>query len=278
MNDMYIADSTLNNFKMSDTTLQIEIKNRNPVELLDYTEAMTSLCVMYNKYISLHPELTWEHDARLYIQKVESGSIITKLQDLIPLVFPFAENFNNIIDFSKHLKAILYSAIGKKDENTNEVPTMPTSDVVDLRNAYRIVNPVAKDGGSQLNIGAVNFNGDMVVNISLSSLESNAIQNRINSMIDELKEPIQKFYEKVIFVWYVAKNDVKSQSGDRGIIESISSKPCKVIFVNEKIKSDMIDMEENPLHKAFVVDVEVGTVQLSPVSYKILKMYEYFDY
>lgn len=262
---------------MSDVTLEIAIKNRNPVELLDYTDSLSSLCTLYNKYIYKHPELSWESDAKLYVQTIKSGSIITTLQDLIPLVVPFAENSNNIVDFAKHLKSILYSVINKKDEETGIVPTMPSADIQDLKSAVKFINPIAKDGGAQLNVAALNFYGNPIINITLSSMEAQAGQNSLGMLIEEMKEPVQSQYSKVIFTWYIAKNDLKSKSGDKGIIERISHTPCKVIFDNEIIKSEMIDMDENPLHKAFVVDVEVGTVQGKPVSFKILKMHEYFD-
>lgn len=281
MHDLYIADSPKNRLIMSDTRLQIEIKNIQPVELLDYTESLFSLGTLYNKYMANHPELTWDYDSRLYINEIKKGSIVTVLQDLIPVVIPFADyadKFNNIVEFTKYVKSVLYSVINKKDEETGIVPSTPLTDIQDLKNFNNFINPIAKDRSSQLNAGAINISGNVIINFNLSSLEANAAQNKIKNLIGEMQEPIQSSYKKEIFIWHIAKNDVKSQSGDKGIIEKISKKPCKVIFANEKIKSEMIDIDENPLHKAFVVDVDVSTIQLKPIAYKITKMYEYFDY
>ena len=39
----------------------------------------------------------------------------------------------------------------------------------------------------------------------------------------------------------------------------------------------MLDIEENPFHLAYIVDVEVMDIQGIPSVYKILKMHEFFS-
>jgi hypothetical protein len=69
----------------------------------------------------------------------------------------------------------------------------------------------------------------------------------------------------------------KSKTGDRGIIESISKLDIKLLFTSEEIKRDILEAPENPFQKAFIVDVEVKTLDDKPALYKILAVKESFD-
>jgi hypothetical protein len=83
--------------------------------------------------------------------------------------------------------------------------------------------------------------------------------------------------EKVLLYWYQARNDPRSKSGDRAIIESISTSAVKVVFVNENIKAKILSSSENPFMLAFVVDVAVETIQGRPALYRILEMHDSFE-
>lgn len=263
---------------MSDTRLIVEIKNTQPIELLDFSESMIALGNLYNRHMSRNPELTWDMDARLYVKEIRSGSIITELVDKLPLALPFIEYTNNIVDFAGHLKDLYYQMIGKESYQVEaQLGVASQSDTTDLRNAYRVLNPVVKDTGSQLNIGAVNFNGNVTVNLNLNSMEANAAQNALQRMIGSRKSSIQNHFEKQVFVWHVAKNDIRSQSGDKGYISTLSDRPVKVIFESESLKGRMLKIDENPMHKAFIVDVEVSYIEDKPIAYKVLQMHDYFD-
>lgn len=163
------------------------------------------------------------------------------------------------------------------DFSITDTSLIGAADVIDYKNAQRFLNPVAKDNGSQLNVGAVNINGPVTVTFNLSSLESNAAQNQLQRLIDSAKTPRQNYFDNTVFVWYVAKNDITSQSGDKGIISTISDKPCKVIFDTQGLKEAMMMMSDNPLHKAFVVDVEVTYIEDKPIAYKVLRLHDHFN-
>ena len=53
---------------------------------------------------------------RVYISKIESGSIITHLVDLFPIAIPFIENSNTIVEFTKHLKGTFDYFLGRGDK------------------------------------------------------------------------------------------------------------------------------------------------------------------
>lgn len=257
--------------KMSEAKLTIKIENKRPIEITDFTDSFNSLANQYYKYLSENESFKLSQDTKLYIKEIRSGSIITELSDLVPLVIPFVENSNSVIEFTGFLKKGFDYFLGKTEEKPKDF------DLKDCNNFNNIIKPIAKDNGSN-----VVFNGDwnfenVTVNFNFNSVEANAIQNGIQREKENLKEPTKNIQHKVLFYWDSAKYDEKSKSVDRGFIDSISFKPLRVSFDDDYTKRLMLDIEENPFHLAYIVDVEVMDIQGIPSVYKILKMHEFFS-
>jgi hypothetical protein len=71
--------------------------------------------------------------------------------------------------------------------------------------------------------------------------------------------------------------DPNSQVGDRGVIETISPKPMKLAFSSDEVKRKIVDQEDNPFLKAFLVDAEVKTADGKPKLYRILDVKDVMD-
>lgn len=256
---------------MSEAKLTIKIENKRPIEITDFTDSFNSLANQYYKYLSENESFKLNQDTKLYIKEIRSGSIITELSDLVPLVLPFVENSNSVIEFTGFLKKGFDYFLGKTEEKPKEF------DLKDCNNFNNIIKPIAKDNGSN-----VLFNGDwnfenITVNFNFNSVEVNAIQNGIQREKENLKEPTKNIQHKVLFYWDSAKYDEKSKSVDKGYIDSVSFKSLRVSFDDDYTKRLMLDIEENPFHLAYIVDVEIMDIQNVPTVYKILKMHEFFQ-
>lgn len=256
---------------MSEAKLTIKIENKRPIEITDFTDSFNSLANQYYKYLSENESFKLNQDTKLYIKEIRSGSIITELSDLVPLVLPFVENSNSVIEFTGFLKKGFDYFLGKTEEKPKEF------DLKDCNNFNNIIKPIAKDNGSN-----VLFNGDwnfenITVNFNFNSVEANAIQNGIQREKENLKEPTKNIQHKVLFYWDSAKYDEKSKSVDKGYIDSVSFKSLRVSFDDDYTKRLMLDIEENPFHLAYIVDVEIMDIQNVPTVYKILKMHEFFQ-
>ena len=256
--------------KMSEAKLTIKIKNKRPVELIDFTDSFSSLGSQYYKYLSENENFNLSPETKLYIKEIRSGSIITELSDLVPLVIPFAEHSNSVIEFTGFLKKGFDYFLGKSEEKPKDF------DLKDCNNFNNIIKPIAKDNGSN-----VVFNGDWnfkdsTVNFNFNSVEANAIQNGILKEKEKLKEPEKRKETKVLFYWDSAKYDDKSKAIDRGFIDSIHGSALKVIFEDPTTKSKMLDIEENPFHVAYIVDVEVLEIKGTPSVFKILALHDSF--
>lgn len=248
--------------------LTIEIQNKTPVELLDLSKSMMSIAEEYKNFsIGNKTEFPAE-GVKLYVREIRAGSIITDLVALAPCALPFIENANIVIEYAKYLK-ILLNWFSGKSETKPEIFEKNS-----LQNISNIVEPIAKDQASQMNVSAINISGYAVVNFNISSTEANAAQNSIRRHIETMKEPITGIHEQVVMHWAQARNSANSKSGDKAKIESLYRGDVKVMFANATLKQQMLLSEPYPFNKAYVVDVAVETVNDKPALYRVLNLHE----
>lgn len=250
----------------SENFLTIELKNTRPVELIDFTNSLSSLADEYNKrIIKSDPEFGGE--IRLYIKEIKAGSIIARIQEMMPYAMPFVGDVKSLNEFCQSLKASmdwLRGIGGTKPERKHT-----------YENVIRLVEPVAKDNGSILNIGKLEINAP--INITINNLEANAVQNAARRELDAIKQPVTGFKENMVIYWYQARNDAKSQRGDRTIIEAIWPSPVKTVFATESIKAKMLLGDEYPFASVYLVDVQVQAIGERPVLYTIINFRERLD-
>ncbi len=246
--------------------LTVEIMNHRPLELADMTRGFLGLAEEFQHFIERDEPETAAGEVKLYIQEIRSGSIIADLVAVSPQLIQSVSHINAVINFGKHLKNAYGYLTGKSESK-------PRLDKESYQNLANLVEPIANDHGSQLNIGIING----PVHISLNSTDANAAQNSARKELEKLKEPNSSMHEKVVLYWYQARADTTSKAGDRGIIESISPNPVKVICVSDAIKLQMIFEQENPFKEAYIVDVVVETIKGKPALYKIIAIHDKFE-
>ena len=251
---------------MEEALFTIEIKNGKPIELADLTRSLLGFAEEFKRHIEANEPEVAAADVRLYVKEIRSGSVIADIVAISPLLLQGISYVNSVISFSKHLKTAYDYLSGKSEEK-------PDLDKASYENLSNIVEPIAKDHSSQLSIGTLNGN----VYFQVTPTEANAAQNTIRKEIDALREPTSRLHEKVLLYWYQARADANSKYGDKGIIESISPLPVKVVCASENIKFKMVLEDENPFKEAYIVDVVVETIKAKPVVYKILALHEKFD-
>jgi hypothetical protein len=244
----------------------VEIKNHYPVELLDLTQSLYSFAKEYEGYAYSEFEGADKRGTKLYVKEIRTGSIITELMPHAAGLLPLLSEANTVVGFAKHLKTVIDWL------RQPEVEEKPSISRTTLTNVNSIVDPVAKDSASQLNIHT-EIHNHAPVYITVNSSDANAIQHTARAELDLLRAPIVGRHNKVVMYWWQTRNDT-SQTGDRAIIESISPKPLKVIFDSERIKLNMLKLDDNLFKHAFIVDVDVETIENRPVLYKVVNVYE----
>lgn len=252
-----------------DPQLKFEIKNVHPVELNDLTESLRALGNEYQDFIGReHPDAT-ASEVTLYVNEVKTGSVIATLCAMSPLLIEGISYINTVVDFATFLRNA-FKILSGDEPNGKEVELSPST----LNNLSQIVEPIAKDVGSQLNIGTLNVHGN--VYLTVPSKDANAIQNNARRIQSSRKAKTSGLHEKVVLHWFQARADKDSKSGDRAKIESISPNPVKTICATEALKSRMVLSDKNPFNEAFIVDVVAETINGKVVVYKVIELYDRF--
>lgn len=255
-----------------DIRLVIKIDNKRPIELFDLTKSLVSLAMQFNSFVEKYADSKENREAKLYIKEIKSGSVILELVELATVgMIPFIENTNTVIQFAQYCKRAINYFLKNEGNKPELTPT-------DFKEFSTILNPVAKDNGSQFNMSTT-INGNVELHVNLNSTETNALQNIFKQELDQLKLPEQldEIKPSVLMTWFQARNDLKSQIGNKGVIEELSKKPLNITFENEEIKDIMLHGDLNPFNTAYVVDVKIQTIQDKPAAYKVVKLHDYFD-
>lgn len=258
-----------------DIKLVIEINNKKPIELEDLTKSLISFANEFENYIAEHGQRKEDREAKLYVKEIRTGSVILELVEFASkTAIPFLENASTIIGFAGHLKDAYNFLMGKSTEKEPPIEFTNT----EYKDLSQIVNPVANDNGSQINISAT-VNNHIENQIVINSLEANALQNIIEKALQQNKVPALEddTKRKVLLKWWQMRSDVKAKAGNKGIIDELSNKPMNIIFEDEKLNEEMLHGDYNPNEVAYVVDVKLQTVGGKLVAYKVVRFHEVID-
>lgn len=253
-----------------DKKIEIKIDNKAPVGLEDLTVSLLSFSHQFHRFVEAETNNDNPIGSQLYVKEVRKGSIIIELVAQAAPVIPLLWEGGTLAQWSSVVQQTCQWLLGKTSQPPREFSKQ------DLKQWKSFVEPVAKDNAAQININC-SEGGTVIQQTIINSNDANAMQNRIERLMDEMDEPDDNVHRSKVMYWYQAKFDSKSETGNQAIIESISKKSCKVIFENQAVKDHMFHAESElgkPWHElAYVVDVEVQTVRGSPRLYKVLKYY-----
>ena len=186
-------------------------------------------------------------------------------------MIPFLENTNTIIGFAQFFHKVVKYFLNNEGDQPDLRPS-------EMKEFATIVNPVSRDNGSQMNISTT-VNGNVEYHFHINSTESNAFQNIIKTHIEKSKLPenLDEIHKSMLLSLYQARNDMKSKTGNKGVIEELYSKPLNITFEDEELKDKMLHSDINPFNTVYVVDVKIQTIQDEPKAFKIMKLHDYFD-
>lgn len=251
--------------------LEIRINNERPVMLADLTVALLGVSQQFEKFIENEVGTSDQVGSGLFVKEVRSGSIVVELVSQVLPLMPLLWTGGSLSEWLNYSKSIIDWLNGK-------IPTAPKNITKqDLRQWNDILEPVARDQGSQM-ILSVTGDNNTIQQIFVSSTEANAAQNRIRREIEAMDEPDNSIHQKCVMTWYQAKFDNESDTGNKAIIEGISAAPVKVIFENNAVKRAMMAGDpkfSKSWHElAYIVDVKVQTIKGQPKVYTIINYYD----
>jgi hypothetical protein len=256
-----------------DAILTIALETKAPMDLEDFALGLTAWQSDYGRfYAKAFPDHA-QGEARLLVKQVRSGSILI---DLLPVLAPIISDLEQIKTIVEYVEAVRkkVSPWLKKDGRN------PDASISELTDFHRVLAGIAKDNRGSLELKAryVRKNGDdeeVRSELVISSDQARTIQANIEAERIERKAPEQKFFEQVVMYLHQASLDearAGKSAGEKGVIESISERPLKLVYASDlagqRIKS-VLREDDNPLKKAFVIDVNVETVRGVPQAYRV---------
>jgi hypothetical protein len=255
--------------KSDEQRLEVVIQNTKPVALTDLTLALLAIGQQYEQFVEheLPPEA--QISSTLLVKEVRTGSIIFELIAQAVPIAPLLWQGGSMLEWAKCAKDILLFLQSKLKNPPKDLTKQ------DLKQWDSILEPVAKDSGSQMNF--VVHEGGTVQQFIVNSTAANVAQNQIRKQLAQMEEPVDVTHKKRVMTWYQAKFDPDSQTGSKVRIESISKKPLRVLFDNNAIKDAMYAQGSEfdvPWQKlAYVVDVQIQTINEQPKVALITKFY-----
>lgn len=251
--------------------LEIKFSNKKPIQLSDLSQSLLAIGCQYEKFIENEADEEFFGSSELYIKDVRSGSIIIELITQNLPILPLLWQGGSLLEWTNQISNTINWLLGESDKPPKEIQKQ------DLKQWGNILEPVAKDNGSQLNFNVYD-GGSVVFNVNVNSLQANAAGNRIKRELEKLDEPDDHIQKRKVMYWYQTKFDDESHTGDKAIIESITDKPVKVIFENNAVKKAMLKGEprfKKPWNElAYLVDIKVQTVRNLPKVYTIINYYD----
>lgn len=245
--------------------LRVTYSPSRPVELSDFVRSCNAIASEYNSFAA------WKgcDQCKLYVKEVRKGSIELDLVNACGIAFavqqvmPFVEGVNVMSDFIGHVRSVidwLKSGNARAEDNRFAAKT--------LENVCAFLDPVAKDRDAKVTINAITVNGDVNAPLVVGNSDANYVQNAKRIVDEGNSTPNVRRVEGVMLKWYQSRNSVEP-SGDKAIIDSVSPKPLRTVFVDQKMKSLLLSVSENIFKCAWLVTVIVESFDGVPKLYRI---------
>ncbi len=127
------------------------IDYKDPIEVSEFTKALNAFSSEYKKFINDAYGSEQPVDAKLHIEKIQEGSILTTLVEYSYMAIPFLSDVNTVLEFGKFLQGSYKYFQNQGDDNQDL-----KLEVKDLENLAAILAPGTGAG----NHTTINITGD----------------------------------------------------------------------------------------------------------------------
>lgn len=258
-----------------DTALLVTISHSKPVEMSDLIKTLNGLGNAFDAYCRLNGDNSGQRKAKLYVEKIEHGSIDIILTEMLTVgMLPLLTDCNVILEFAGYVKSIF----GYFAHNKGRRPEMSKSE---YRSFKDILSTVVHDNHGEIRFGAISRDNAKVIfkDCTINYIQGNAAQNVIEDAISNTEDATSdSIHRRVLLKFDQVRSNISSNSGNKASIDTLfDGKSLAVIFQDDDLKREILKDEHNPINKAFFVDVEVSTIGGKPVAYKIIALHEIID-
>ncbi len=262
-------------------SIVLRISRSYPIELDKLTFGMMSLGAEYERFVRKeHPDAQ-DHEADLLVNKITEGSIVI---ELFGAVQPLFQGMNNILIFKQFVEmlgaklSLLSMPDGRLDDATSR----------ELKDIARFVETVVGDKGGVAELGAVEYvskteQRKVAARFSFQGTDAERVIENAEAQVREItgSEPNRENGVLMrLFQTNIGAAAPDRASGEKGIIESLSEHPRRLIYASDlagqRIKGAWSDQGKSPYELGFTVDVDVQMVNGKPRAYRILDVHDIF--
>jgi hypothetical protein len=253
---------------VDDSSVRFELKNQKPVDLLDLTTSLAAFGESYQDFILDAGFDSEPGNVRFFVKEIRSGSIIADLVSVASQGSITLKHLEAAAAFMTHMNDIVQFFLGLAAMPAHEKPTKKEAEQI-----VKILEPVAKDGGSQL---FLNVSGGVHVHqhYHYNSQQANAVQNSARRFLGP-SIPTTEIKHDVLLRLHQVRGGITSKVGDMGIIEEVSPARVKLSFASEEAKGKILE-QPFPFESIFVVDAEVKASEGKPALYRVLLVKDAF--
>jgi len=276
-----------------DARLEVNFDVDRPVELVQLTLALQAMARDYRRYandaIRESGGKVSDDDIKLYVTKVETGSIIAEFGSAAQVMGAFLPLvdvnplFSGYVQFFAQSVSYFASLAGKVGLKSTDIAT--TKAAAQVMEAVMAV-PASMPGSKfklSAKVGARDADGsEFAAQITITSEEAAEAQR--GSLIAQkvLDYRGGADHENVLLYFQQTSTDKAKSDGrtaDRAIVNSISAKALPVHFASQLDSARVNDMKsdphQNPFKAAFRVDVNVETDRNQvPRFYRVVHIHE----
>lgn len=274
-----------------DARIEIKFDVPQPVELVQLALALQGIARDYRRFMNEQSRGDGrkyaDEDVRLYVTRVESGSILAELASAVPVIGSFMPLIDTSKTFSDYVQAfgatieyfrgLASRALTKPEQlDTNKAVANTVADIMGVV----AQQPV---GALVVRAGAKKADGEEWWT-EVSYTREQALEAQRGALIASklLDYRGDADYRNVLLYFQRTSTDAPRSEGrtnDKAIIGSISQKALPVYFASEldaaRVRDMKADPSQNPFKSAFRVDVNVESDRNGvPRFYRVLHIHE----
>ncbi|MFT3966847.1 MAG: hypothetical protein QM690_13300 [Sphingobium sp.] len=239
----------------------VKYENKRPIDLLDFTASLAAFGDEFKNFAGI--ATLFDTEPRLFIREMRPGSVVAELfywAQQVPILAEWQEHREIAAAFMVNWQETLQLILNLGDGAKN----LPKGTV---KNARTMVEPVAKDGGSQMNFIATE-GGTVNVNFNLTSTQAGAIAYNAQHLLGAQPVEDMRFENEPMVLWQM-RDGPPARAGDMGRIDRFSDKPKKLTFATDATKNALLNREEHPFSLIYFVSGVARTAGGKLASYHI---------
>ena len=271
---------------ISESRVQIQFEVDKPVDLVELTLAFNAFNRQYRKFVKAFVQekdiqIPDDDSIRLFVTKIESKCITAELGwvdsgTLFAGILLLMDNYNTMHEFLKRIGEGIDYVSGKVIVGIKK--DLGKKDCEDFRD---LLVP-AFNGAGMLGFKELKYdtkgNVRTVSELAYVSEEVAKALTGANKKIEELESIEAADHQKVLMYLEsiekkIGKPEAK-RTHDYGVIESVSKKLLRVVWLSEMDQAKVKDYRGNHFKCSFLVDANVETVRGEPKAIRVVRLHE----